>query len=99
MRGRGAKFGRKKEEAIVALLTNRSIEDAVRTRTARLPEWDFSVQPGDHVGVTFAQNRRAQLQDSGFIIDGPYTPTVALVLIDLVQRNRSTGIPHHRLGD
>jgi transposase-like protein len=30
MRGHGAKFGRKKEEAIAALLTHRSIEDAAR---------------------------------------------------------------------
>jgi transposase-like protein len=31
MRGHGAKFGRKKEEAIAALLSHRSIEDAART--------------------------------------------------------------------
>jgi hypothetical protein len=30
MRGHGAKFGRKKEEAIAALLSQRSIEDAAR---------------------------------------------------------------------
>lgn len=30
MRGHGAKFGRKKEEAIAALLSHRSIEDAAR---------------------------------------------------------------------
>jgi transposase-like protein len=31
MTGHGAKFGRKKEEAIVALLTNRTIEEAARS--------------------------------------------------------------------
>jgi hypothetical protein len=31
MTGHGAKFGRKKEDAIIALLSNRSIEDAART--------------------------------------------------------------------
>ncbi len=31
MTGHGAKFGRKHEDAIVALLTNRTIEDAART--------------------------------------------------------------------
>jgi transposase-like protein len=31
MRGHGAKFGRKKEEAIAALLSQRSIEEAART--------------------------------------------------------------------
>jgi transposase-like protein len=30
MQGHGAKFGRKKEEAIAALLTHRSVEDAAR---------------------------------------------------------------------
>ena len=30
MRGHGAKFGRKKEEAIAALLSNRSVEEAAR---------------------------------------------------------------------
>jgi hypothetical protein len=30
MRGHGAKFGRKKEEAIVALLTQRNVEEAAR---------------------------------------------------------------------
>jgi hypothetical protein len=31
MKGHGAKFGRKQEEAIVALLTTRNIEEAART--------------------------------------------------------------------
>jgi len=48
MRGHGAKFGRKKEQAIVALLTNRSIEEAARAtgidpntllRWLKLPEF------------------------------------------------------------
>jgi hypothetical protein len=42
MKGHGAKFGRKKEEAIAALLSSKSIEDAARAigsfgkRTAKL---------------------------------------------------------------
>jgi hypothetical protein len=48
MTGHGSKFGRKKEEAIVALLTNRSIEEAARAtgidpntllRWLKLPEF------------------------------------------------------------
>ena len=48
MRGHGAKFGRKKEEAIVALLTHRSIDEAARAtgidpntllRWLKLPEF------------------------------------------------------------
>ena len=31
MKGHGAKFGRKKEEAIAALLTHKSVEDAARS--------------------------------------------------------------------
>ena len=31
MAGHGEKFGRKKEEAIVALLTQRNVEEAART--------------------------------------------------------------------
>jgi transposase-like protein len=49
MRGHGAKFGRKKEEAIAALLTHRNIEEAARAsgigtqtllRWLRIPEFD-----------------------------------------------------------
>jgi transposase-like protein len=42
MIGHGAKFGRKKEEAIAALLTQRNIEEAARTvglSTATLMRW------------------------------------------------------------
>src|SRR5664279_1128621 len=42
MAGRGAKFGRKKEEAIAALLTQRNIEEAARTAgigTRTLMRW------------------------------------------------------------
>jgi hypothetical protein len=48
MTGHGAKFGRKKEEAIVALLTHRNVEDAARAvgvgattllRWLKLPEF------------------------------------------------------------
>lgn len=49
MKGHGAKFGRKKEEAIAALLTQRSVEEAARTvgigvstllRWLEVPEFD-----------------------------------------------------------
>lgn len=42
MRGHGAKFGRKKEEAIAALLTQRNVEDAAKAvgiGTATLLRW------------------------------------------------------------
>jgi len=49
VKGHGAKFGRKKEEAIAALLTQRSVEEAARTvgigvstllRWLEVPEFD-----------------------------------------------------------
>ena len=42
MKGHGAKFGRKKEEAIVALLTQRNIEEAAKSigiAPNTLPRW------------------------------------------------------------
>jgi len=51
MVGHGAKFGRKKEEAIAALLTQRNIEEAARTagigtqtllRWLKVPEFDIA---------------------------------------------------------
>jgi hypothetical protein len=49
MKGHGAKFGRKKEEAVVALLTQRNIEEAAKSigigtqtllRWLKIPEFD-----------------------------------------------------------
>jgi hypothetical protein len=49
MKGQGAKFGRKKEEAVVALLTQRNIEEAAKSigigtqtllRWLKIPEFD-----------------------------------------------------------
>ena len=42
MQGHGAKFGRKKEEAVIALLTQRNVEEAARSigiSTATLMRW------------------------------------------------------------
>jgi len=41
MKGHGSKFGRKKEEAIAALLTQRNIEEAARSM--RLPGTSLKV--------------------------------------------------------
>jgi hypothetical protein len=55
MSGHGAKFGRKKEEAIVALLTHRTIEEAARSvgvatktllRWQKDPEFDAAYRAG-----------------------------------------------------
>jgi hypothetical protein len=53
MKGHGEKFGRKKEEAVIALMTNRSVEDAARSigvnadtllRWMKLPEFKTAVR-------------------------------------------------------
>jgi transposase-like protein len=62
MTGHGAKFGRKKEDAILALLSNRSIEEAARAvgvaektlrRWMREPDFDAAYRPAKR--VTFGQ--------------------------------------------
>jgi hypothetical protein len=53
MKGHGAKFGRKKEEAVIALMTHRSVEDAARSigvnadtllRWMKLPEFKTALR-------------------------------------------------------
>ena len=62
MTGHGAKFGRKKEDAIVALLTTRTIEEAARTvhvstktllRWQKQPEFDLALRAAKR--ATFGQ--------------------------------------------
>ena len=62
MTGHGAKFGRKKEDAILALLSNRSIEEAARAvgvaektlrRWMREPDFDAAYRAAKR--VTFGQ--------------------------------------------
>lgn len=63
MTGHGAKFGRKKEEAIVALLTHRTIEEAARSlniatktllRWMKEPEFDAAYRAAKR--ASFAQS-------------------------------------------
>ena len=65
--GHGAKFGRKMEEAIVALLTRRNIEEAanavsvsVKTllRWQKLPEFAAAYREARRAGVSQANARR-----------------------------------------
>jgi hypothetical protein len=68
--GHGAKFGRKKEEAIAALLTQRNIEDAARAahigtntllRWLQLPEFkaEYRKARREAVGQTMARMQQA----------------------------------------
>ncbi len=69
MVGHGAKFGRKKEEAIAALLSQRSIEDAARVvnigtntllRWLQLPEFKSAYREARREGVNQAIARMQQ---------------------------------------
>ena len=69
MVGHGAKFGRKKEEAIAALLSQRSIEDAARVahigtntllRWLQLPEFKSAYREARREGVNQAVARMQQ---------------------------------------
>ena len=70
MTGHGAKFGRKKEDAILALLTNRSVEEAARAisiapktlmRWMQVPEFDAAYRKAqrDAFGQSVARLQQA----------------------------------------
>ncbi len=72
MNGHGAKFGRKKEEAIVALLTQRNVEEAARSigitpqtlvRWMKVPEFDSAYRNARR--GAFAQSVARLQQASG----------------------------------
>lgn len=63
MTGHGAKFGRKKEEAIIALLTHRNVEDAAKSigiASKTLYRW-MQIQEFE---LAYRQARRAAFQQS-----------------------------------
>jgi hypothetical protein len=84
MTGHGSKFGRKKEAAIVALLTQRTIEDAARTvgigvstllRWQKDPEFDRAFREAKT--ASFRQSL-ARLQQAS----GPAVTTLLKILVD-----------------
>ena len=84
MNGHGAKFGRKKEEAIVALLTNRTIEDAatsIKVAPSTLLRWmkepDFNAAYRDARRAAFSQSI-ARLQQA----TGAAVSTLLKVMVD-----------------
>ena len=69
MVGHGSKFGRKKEEAIAALLTQRNIEEAARTagigtqtliRWLKIPEFDAAYREARRASVSQSSARLQQ---------------------------------------
>jgi hypothetical protein len=60
MTGHGAKFGRKKEEAIVALLTTRTIEEAARG--PHLCQNAHAMAKGAGVRSCFSRGKKGRLQ-------------------------------------
>ncbi len=84
MKGHGSKFGRKKEEAIVALLTNRTIEDAataINVAPSTLLRWmkepEFSTAYRDARRAAFSQSI-ARLQQA----TGAAVTTLLKVMVD-----------------
>ena len=84
MRGHGEKFGRKKEEAIIALLTHRSIEDAAKSinlnpntlmRWLKMPEFDAEYRQARRIAY---RQSTARLQQAS----GAAATTLAKVMVD-----------------
>jgi len=75
MAGHGAKLGRKQEEAIAALLSQRSIEDAARTcsvgartliRWLKLPEFNAAYRDARRAAVSQSVARFSKLRARRF---------------------------------
>jgi len=93
MKGHGAKFGRKKEEAIVALLTHRNTEEAARAigvgpatllRWQKEPEFDVAFRTAKRVAFGQAIARLHHLSSDavstlGKVMLDPLTPPTTKV--------------------
>ena len=89
MKGHGTKFGRKKEEAIAALLTQRNIEEAAKAvgigantllRWLKVPEFDAAYREARH--AAFRQSVARLQQASGAAVS-----TLLKIMVD-------TSAPH-----
>ena len=69
MKGHGSKFGRKKEEAIAALLTQRNVEEAARVagigtqtlnRWLKMPEFQAAYREASRAAVSQSNARMQQ---------------------------------------
>jgi len=86
MKGHGSKFGRKKEEAIAALLTQRNVEEAARTagigtqtllRWLKVPEFQ----------VAYREARRAAVSQSNARLQQASSAAVSTLLKIMVDAN------------
>jgi transposase-like protein len=75
MKGHGAKFGRKKEEAIVALLTQRNTEEAARSigigsatllRWLQIPEFQAAFRAAKWAAYSQSIARLHQMSSAAF---------------------------------
>ena len=57
MTGHGAKFGRKKEEAIAALLTQRNVEEAARAAIEANPAAVADYKSGKDMAINFLKGQ------------------------------------------
>ena len=93
MRGHGAKFGRKKEEAIVALLTQRNTEEAARAvgigpatllRWLQIPEFQAAFRAAKWAAYSQSIGRLHQMSNAavstlGKVMVDPSTPAATKV--------------------
>jgi transposase-like protein len=95
MKGHGSKFGRKKEEAIAALLTSRSVEDAAHAigigintllRWMQIPEFEAAYRQARRAAVSQAT---ARLQQNS----GAAAATILKIMVD-----PNTAASHRRFG-
>ena len=93
MTGHGAKFGRKKEEAVAALLTHRNLEEAARAvgvapktllRWLKEPEFDAAYRKARRVAFSQSIARMQQMSGAavstlGKVMVDPNTPAATKV--------------------
>ena len=107
MIGHGAKFARKKEEAITALLTQRNIDEAARTigvsantllRWMKEPEFEVAYREARRVAFSQATARLQQAASAAattflkLMVDPSAPPAVRLRAADLVFSHGAKGI-------
>ena len=76
MLGHGTKFGRKKEAAIIALLTSRNQDEAAKS-IGIAPNTLLNWQKVPEFQTAYREARRAAFAQSTWLIAGTFTATIA----------------------
>lgn len=114
MKGHGSKFGRKKEAAIAALLTHRSVEEAARAvgiaestllRWMQLPEFEAAYRKARRAAVSQATARLQQNSGAAaatmlkIMVDPTAAASCRLRAADLVLEHAKEGIVIEDIGE